>query len=150
MIEELKDLESDIKTYMNTVYDLNSELSDVKAAAQKTYKKLLLDIIELADSFEMRQKAFHREEEDLNPETIKWIKKYRIIYKKLKRILDKQNVAEIEIMAGEIVNPSWHNPIETISIPGKKENSIHEVHQKGYLLKGKLLRDATVTIIKNK
>jgi len=149
MNSPIKDIEQDIRDYMNEVYDLKSELLDIKNEKEKQHKKILLGLLEIMDSFETRFEGFKKEEQKFNDETKKWVNKFRMTYKKLARLLKEENVTVIDVSVGQQANPVWHQIIETTQLEGGEENTIREVHQKGYLLKGKLLRESTVTIIKN-
>jgi molecular chaperone GrpE len=149
MINLLKDSEQDIRGLMLKVETISSELQNTISENEKHNKKLLLGILEVLDSLESKLYSVDVVQESLSEETMVWVNKFRMPYKKLLRLLSEENVVPIEVSIGEAVNPVWHQAVETIVKAGSAENSISEVHQKGYLIKGKLLRNSTVTIVKN-
>ncbi len=149
MTNLLKESEQDIRNFMLEVEKLKFELQSVVGENEKHLKKLLLSILEVIDSLEAKLLSADVEQETLSEETLNWISKFRMPYKKLIRILSEENVVPIEVNIGETVNPVWHQTIDTVVKEGSSEDSISEVHQKGYLIKGKLLRNSTVTIVKN-
>jgi molecular chaperone GrpE len=52
--------------------------------------------------------------------------------------------------AGEKFDPHLHEPIETVEAPDKEDGIIVDEMKPGYKLNGKLLRPASVKIVKNK
>jgi molecular chaperone GrpE len=149
MMNLLKETEQDLRNLMLEVETLKARLETVNSENEKSHKQLLLGILEVVDSLEERLLSSIPEEDKLSEETKSWIGRFRMPYKKLMRILDEEKVVPIEIVVGEPVNSEWHQAIDAITKEGATENSICEIHKKGYLLKGKLLRNSIVTIVKN-
>lgn len=145
----LKETEKDLRWLMLEVERLKLELHTLMSDYEKEHKNLLLSILEVLDSLEEKLQSAEIEEESLSEETKKWISKFRMPYKKLQRLLNEEKVVPIEVNIGEFVNPVWHLPVDIVRKEGVPEDSISEVLKKGYLLKGKLLRNSEVTIVKN-
>ena len=75
-----------------------------------------------------------------------WIDGVRLIYNKLKALLEGQGLAEIEAK-GEPFDPNLHEAVMTQE--GKEGIVIDEV-QKGYKLEGKVIRPSKVVVGKGK
>ena len=70
----------------------------------------------------------------------------RIIYEKLKTILEKEGLEKIESL-GETFNPEIHEALMTRPTKQKEEHEkVVEVYQEGYRLKEKLLRPSKVVV----
>jgi molecular chaperone GrpE len=74
------------------------------------------------------------------------VKGWALILKQCQDILDRAGVTAIESL-GSPFNPEWHQAIAQTAGHGQ-EGVVVEEAQRGYLLKGKLLRPALVTVSK--
>ena len=63
----------------------------------------------------------------------------------MRKFFTKYEVEEIEAL-GQQFDPSWHESLGMVRYPGVAPHTIVRVEQKGYLLRGKLLRPAQVLI----
>jgi molecular chaperone GrpE len=70
-----------------------------------------------------------------------------LILRTLKGVLDTRGV-EVEDPAGQPFDPERHQALAHEPAPGHAEGTIVEVFQKGYLLRGRLLRPALVKVAK--
>jgi molecular chaperone GrpE len=68
-----------------------------------------------------------------------------LIYRELREVLGRAGVSPMET-AGQMFDPHLHQAVETVDAPGRRENEIVEEMQRGYMLKGKLLRPAIVKV----
>jgi len=68
-----------------------------------------------------------------------------LIYRDLREVLGRAGVTDIET-AGQVFDPHLHQAVETVAAPGRREHEIVEELQRGYLLRGKLLRPAIVKV----
>jgi molecular chaperone GrpE len=68
-----------------------------------------------------------------------------LIYRELREVLGRAGLAPIDT-AGQIFDPHLHQAVETVNAPGRREHEIVEELQRGYKLKGKLLRPAIVKV----
>ena len=71
-----------------------------------------------------------------------------MILRNLKYMLSEEGVEEIEAEEGVEFNPYEHQAMMTESKEELKDNGIVQVFQKGYKLKGKIIRPAMVTVNK--
>jgi len=76
-----------------------------------------------------------------------WVDGIELIYRKLQGLLDAQNVTRIEAK-GQPFDPERHEAMTMALIAELPPNSVAQVHQKGYLLNGRLIRPARVTVSK--
>lgn len=70
-----------------------------------------------------------------------------IALKQFKEVLTIEGVSEIEAL-GKVFDPNFHECVEVEE--GTEENKISKVFIKGYQLNGKVLRPASVRVIKRK
>lgn len=115
-------------------YKRRSE-EEKQAFIQYSNALLIAEILEIVDNFE---RAFTHIPEGKQ----EWAEGIINIEKKLKNILEKHGLKEMEVLGKEI-NPHFHEALMTG--PGEK-NKIIEVFEKGYLLGEKVLRAAKVKV----
>ena len=99
---------------------------------------IILELLPIIDNFERALQAL----KDENPKMLEGMK---MIYNSLINTLNKFEVEEIESLGKEF-NENFHNAVMTDSVEGKNKNEIIEVYQKGYILKGKVIRPAMVKV----
>lgn len=103
---------------------------------------LLLDLISLADNFEM---AFANKEA-WESVSANWRQGIEYIYSKLEGVL-KQNGLQVENPIGAEFDPTKHTAIESVEVDSKKDdNKILAVIEKGYILNDKVIRPAKVKV----
>lgn len=76
------------------------------------------------------------------------VKGVEMIAKNLKEIISSEGVEEIK--AEGIYDPQFHHAVGVEEMEDKKENEIVKVLQKGYQMKGKVIRPSMVTVAKGK
>lgn len=72
---------------------------------------------------------------------------FQMINNNLKQILEDEGVKKI-ISVGNEFNPNFHNAVETVYDETKKENTVLEEIQSGYMYKDRVLRAALVKVNK--
>jgi molecular chaperone GrpE len=102
---------------------------------------LILNLLPVVDDMERAIASLPPKLENLT-----WVDGILLIHRKLKAILEKEGLAEIEAI-GKPFEPSLHEAVARLD--GEEGIIINEV-QKGYKLKNKLLRPATVVVGKGK
>ena len=98
---------------------------------------LILNLLPIVDDLE---RAFASLPEQL--EKFNWIDGIRLSYNKLKTILEKQGLSEINAK-GEPFDPHLH---EAVMRQEGEEGMVIEEIQKGYKLKGKVIRPSMVVV----
>ena len=126
--------------FQNFTKRKETEVSEMKKyASEGIIVKLLenIDNLERAENASAETKNFDALVEGVN-----------MILRNLKYMLSEEGVEEIEAGEGVEFNPYEHQAMMTESKEELKENDIVQVFQKGYKLKGKIIRPAMVTVNK--
>ncbi len=118
------------------------EEEDKKEFVQFANERLILEILEILDSFD---RAFIDEEKwKILDNNIK--EGIELIHKQLLKILKKNGVEESGFLDEEF-DPSKHMAVQVIETNDKKQdNKILEIMQKGYSLNDKVIRPAKVKV----
>jgi len=103
---------------------------------------LLVDLIPLADSFDM---AFaNKEAWEQAPEN--WRKGIEYIYNQLMNIFKDNDLLELTPDKNTPFDPKYHESIGVIDSPEEDDGKILEVVKKGYIMQEKVIRPAQVKI----
>ena len=105
---------------------------------QYALSDFILRLLEVIDNFERALEGYTEE----NPES--FYQGVMLIYRQLKELLRKEGVEELKI--GEKFDPNYHQAVDKEEREDIDEVKIAEVLQKGYLMKGRLLRPALVKV----
>jgi len=105
---------------------------------------LILEIIQIVDNFE---RAIKLDDNDLTDELSKFLAGFKMIYATLCDILKKYGVEEIS-RVGEIFDPTLEEALITDSLDEYEEDEVLEVLLKGYKLKDRVIRPASVKVNK--
>lgn len=68
-----------------------------------------------------------------------------LLHRELFEVLRRAGLAPVET-AGKVFDPHFHQAVETVEVPGARDQEIVEELQRGYKLKHRLLRPATVKV----
>ena len=126
--------------FQNFTRRKEAEVSEMKKyASEGIILKVLdnIDNLERAENASAETKSFDALVEGVN-----------MILRNLKYMLSEEGVEEIEAGEGVEFNPYEHQAMMTESKEELKDNDIVQVFQKGYKLKGKIIRPAMVTVNK--
>lgn len=148
--------------------DLPAAYRQVLAEKQELYDRLLRKQAE----FENFRKRTHREREDLLAHATadlvrallpvldgferalkhrdprvpqQFYQGVELIHRQLSEVLSRVGLAPVET-AGKLFDPHFHQAVETVEVPGARDQEIVEEVQRGYKLKDRLLRPATVKV----
>jgi molecular chaperone GrpE len=100
---------------------------------------LYLEMLAIVDDFE---RAFADNQEDVQ----KRLAGFELIYKNLLKFLEKHGIVAMNIGQGQEFNPEFHEALMHVPQEGVTSGAIVQVLQKGYLVKGNLLRPAQVSV----
>ncbi|MGA1867185.1 MAG: nucleotide exchange factor GrpE [bacterium] len=173
VVEKLKNLEGELAAEKKN----NQELKEQLAAEKKNNKELYDRYLRMHAEFENYKKRREREKEDFIKYAIEKslkdllpiidhlemaIKSSKecedfnslsqgidLIHKQLNDFLAKEGVSLVSAL-GEKFDPTVHEAIMQKGSTEHEDNTIIEEHQKGYILKDRLLRPARVTVAKRK
>ena len=115
------------------------ETSNLMKYANEDLVKSLLPIL---DNFE---RAIKLDDNDLTDELSNFLAGFKMMYASLNEALKKFGVEEIS-RAGEIFDPSQEQALLTDSLEDHQEDEVLEVLLKGYKLKDRVIRPASVKI----
>lgn len=160
-LEELTKKYNELSANNNKLLEENNKLIEkVKLAQAETinYRKrkdeevsnllkyanedLIKELIDLTDNFE---RAIKLDDNDLTDELSKFLNGFKIMYATLTSILKKYGVEEIN-RVGQLFDPNQEEALLTDSVEGKANEEVLEVLLKGYKLKDKVIRPASVKV----
>lgn len=99
---------------------------------------LVTSLLPVLDSFDHALTAAEGDEA--------WLEGIKNTHAQLMKALEQNGVTAFD-PKGEILDPLLHEPVETLAVSDKEEdNTILKVHQKGYTLRGKVIRPARVAV----
>jgi molecular chaperone GrpE len=124
---------------------LNYQKEELKRTAELmefSKKELLIKVLGILDNIERAIGHFTEKEKGSE-----WAKGIIQIRDQFRKFLEEEGVEEIK-SEGEKFDPNFHEAVGETEVEGKEAGYVVEVLQKGYLLKGKLLRPAKVRVSK--
>ena len=104
-------------------------------------QSLILELLPIVDTFE---RAF-KDEDNLSEDIKKYSAGFKMMYLNLQEILKKFGVEEIN-RVGQVFDPKLEQALLTDSNPELEDEVVVEVLQKGYMLKDRVIRPASVKI----
>ena len=126
--------------FQNFTKRKETEVSEMKKYASEGI------IVKLLDNIDNLERAENASAETKNFDAL--VEGVNMILRNLKYMLSEEGVEEIEAGEGVQFNPYEHQAMMTESKEELKDNDIVQVFQKGYKLKGKIIRPAMVTVNK--
>ena len=126
--------------FQNFTKRKETEVSEMKKYASEGI------IIKLLDNIDNLERAENASAETKNFDAL--VEGVNMILRNLKYMLSEEGVEEVEAGEGVQFNPYEHQAMMTESKEELKDNDIVQVFQKGYKLKGKIIRPAMVTVNK--
>ncbi len=103
---------------------------------------IIKELVNVKDNFE---RALQVKDENMTDELNKYLSGFRIMYDELNNILYKFGVEEINRL-GQIFDPNLEQALLTDNVPDKEDEEVLEVLLKGYKLKDRVIRPASVKI----
>lgn len=150
LLAKIKELEELNKSLTDKVKLAQAELvnyrrrKDEETAGMLKYanQNLIMEILPILDNFE---RAIMLDDNDLTDELSKFLAGFKIMYASLNGALQKFGVEEIS-RVGEIFDPTQEQALITDSLADHQDEEVLEVLQKGYKLKDRVIRPASVKI----
>ena len=128
--ENLKEMEHNWKRALADYQNLEKRVAEDKINLTFISKKIILiKVLPILDGLEKFRETLDNEGLDL-------------IIKNFERVLKDLNIKEVKVSEKEF-DPNLMDAIELVEGP---KNKVVKVHEKGYLLNGKLLRPARVDV----
>ena len=136
LIEQVKYAKAEVVSYRMRKDEETQSL--LKYASQD----LISELIPLIDNFES---AIKLASSSNNPEVTKYLTGFQLMYQNYVSILNKYGVEEIN-RVGEVFDPNLEQALVAECDPEKEDEIVLEVLQKGYKLKDRVIRPASVKI----
>ena len=129
--------------FENSKKRLEKDKNNAVSYANESFAK---DILSVIDSFENALAAMKSNDENDSEAYAKMVEGVNLTYEQLKKILEKNNIKEIEC-EGEF-DPEVHQAIMQAESDQHESGQIVQVLQKGYTIKDRVLRPAMVSTAK--
>ena len=151
-VSEVDILQKKIDDSHDSLLRAKAEVENIKKRSQKeienafkySTESILQEIIPIYDSLSL---SCSLSDEKMSKEQLE--EGNKLLLSMFQQLFEKNNIQEINPKA-ELFNPELHQAVSTIKDSKKKNDSISEVVQKGYLLNGRVIKPALVIVIKNK
>ncbi|RCK80920.1 MAG: hypothetical protein OZSIB_2808 [Candidatus Ozemobacter sibiricus] len=136
-------LEADLRTLIARAATLEKEKAAALDEGKTRTRRLLLEFIEVADTFETLFRQFEAEPAPA-PETAAWVANFRTLYKIHLRALKRHGATPLPSPVGQKVDPHRHQVAEAVAAPGHPPETIIEQLKPGWVWHDELLRPAEV------
>jgi molecular chaperone GrpE len=121
--------------FLNFKRDESERIQRIVQSSESDILKTFLPII---DNMHLLEKHIPKDADD------SWLKGFKNIQEQIAKFLEKSEIKEIDCINKEF-DPNLHEAVEVIA--GEQENpTVVEEVQKGYIMKGKVLRPAKVKV----
>jgi molecular chaperone GrpE len=125
-----------VADFQNLKRRTEKDKADIYAYANE---KIAVDLLNVIDNFERAMAHISESSDKTLAEGM------TMIYKLLKEVFEKNGITEINAQ-GEEFNPNYHHAVLSVKTDGIESGKVAETLQKGYALKGKVIRPAMVKV----
>ena len=141
--ERIKELEDELLRSKAEFINYRKRLEDEQARLLKFCNEdLIKETLPILDNFE---RAISMDDTNLDDEVSKFLSGFKMIYCNFVNILKNYGVVEID-GNNKPFDPVYHEAIMTEKREGVEPGMVLDVLQKGYILKGKVIRPAMVKV----
>ena len=142
-IKKIKELEEALlKARADNINYRKRKDEEVSSMLKFANEDIAKDILPIVDNFE---RAIDLDDNNLDDELSKFLSGFKMIYCHLVDVLKKYEIEAIDKVGVEF-DPTIHQGVLTEKVDGMEANKVAEVMQKGYILKGKVIRPAMVKV----
>ena len=150
-VDELEKTQKELQEFKDKYLRLYSEFENYRRRTnkekveflQQANKNLLLELLPVIDDVERADK--HYDQENTTLEQVR--EGYELIYKKLKAVLNKQGLKEIENTVGKDFDTEYHEAVTQFPAPNDEmKGKVIDELEKGYMLGEKVIRFAKVVV----
>jgi molecular chaperone GrpE len=142
---DLRTLISEIMVENERLVALTSKLKQETEQSEEIVE-FVKGMLPFLDNFErvlgMARNRLH------SPELDTWLKSVEALYFRIVRILEKYGLIHMEVV-GQTVNLDYHDVVEYRPTMDYPHNTVMKERQKGYVFRGRLIRDAKVVVAYN-
>jgi len=148
--QEIESRTRELKQNLDQARRLQRQLEDLKGRTQKEkadwfnygHEPLLKELLTVLDNLE---RGLEHAQEDTDLKSLR--EGVELTLRQFKGTLSKFGVSALDPL-GEAFNPEFHQAMMQVSDDSAANGTVVELHQKGYLLKDRLLRPAMVSVSK--
>lgn len=148
--EEIKKLEEEKNELLDKIKLTQAELinyrkrkdEEMASTLKFANQDIILELLPVVDNFE---RAIKLDDNDLTDELSKFLDGFKMMYAMLTEALKKFGIEEIN-RVGEPFDPTQEEALITDSVEEMEDDVVIEVLLKGYKLKGRVIRPASVKI----
>ncbi len=141
--EEKKQLEEKVKlAQAESINYRRRKDEETESLLKFANQGIITEIIPIVDNFE---RAINKDENELSDELKKYFVGFKMMYSQLVDVLKKYGVEEIN-RVGEVFDPKQEQALLTDSREDLEDEVVIEVLLKGYKLKDRVIRPASVKI----
>ena len=141
--KRIKELEDELLRSKAEFINYRKRLEEEQSRLLKFYNEdLIKDTLPILDNFE---RAISMDDTNLEDEVSKFLSGFKMIYCNFVNILKNYGVVEID-GNNKPFDPVYHEAIMTEKREGVEPGMVLDVLQKGYILKGKVIRPAMVKV----
>ncbi|HHW69594.1 MAG TPA: nucleotide exchange factor GrpE [Tenericutes bacterium] len=141
--DKIKELEESLLRSKADFINFRKRLEDEQSRLLKFCNEdIIKEILPVIDNFE---RAISLDDNNLEDELSKFLVGFKMIYTNLLSILNKFEVVAID-GRNKPFDPTYHQAVFQEKVEGIESGMVIEVLQKGYLLKGKVIRPAMVKV----
>lgn len=124
----------------NTRRRWEKEKSDIKKFG---IESIVRDLLPILDSFEQALLPFEKNEQ--TEEMASFVEGFSLVKRQMHDALSKHGL-ELISAAGQNFDPNLHQAIQMIEFEHVDSHRVHQEYQRGYLLNGRLVRPAMVSV----
>ena len=140
LTEENNDLVEKVKYHQAELINYRKRKDEeVSNTLKYANQSLILELLPIVDNFERALK------QNTNEEFSKYLEGFKMMYANLVQVLKNFGVEEIN-RVGEVFDPNLEQALVTDKVEDKDDEVVLEVLQKGYKLKDRVIRPASVKI----
>ena len=148
LMKDLDEKTRESKEYYDSLLRLRAEFENFRKRSEReksevfrfSQEALIKELFSAVDNFELALNAAER-----NKDFDSFHKGVDMIYKELKKVMEKEGVVEIK-SEGSKIDPHQHEVISHEPGNGEEEEVVVEVIRKGYMMNEKVLRPAMVKV----
>lgn len=128
-------LQADFENFRRRTTKEREELSAVVT------QELLKDLLPILDNFDRAMAAEQKDGDAFK-------KGVEMLYNQFYEILQKDGLEVIEA-EGKAFDPNYHQAVMRTADPDKEDDTVSQVLQKGYMVKGRVIRPSMVQVVAN-
>jgi molecular chaperone GrpE len=134
--DRYKRLQADFDNFRRRTRQEKEELSNIVA------QNIVLELLPVIDNFERALCSTSFQDAD------KMLSGVEMIYRQLTQVLEKNGLTAVEAV-GQVFNPQQHEAVMRVEDAEQPDGMIVEELQKGYAVKGKVIRPSMVKVVSN-